>query len=258
MMKPSVFRSLRMSHKIILQEGAILIADAHYSQAYPQFYSFLQAVDSGKIKTKQLILMGDMFELLFGVIKQTHKDNAEEIALLNRLSKRIEIIYFEGNHDFGLQNVFPDIIVFPLQKQPQSTELNGQRVQLSHGDTNTPLGYQVYTKLIRNPVILFVIGLMDKACGHCIISWLKTRGEKKEPCYKIRGFKKIIHKRLKSLDSETVDLVIEGHFHQDLSFEVYGFDYINLASFACNQKYFTVQSNQEQLVLQETLFKESI
>jgi len=247
-----------MSHKLRLLEGAILIADAHYSQAYPQFYAFLQAIDSEKIKTKQLILMGDMFELLFGVIKQTHRDNEAEIALLNRLSKRIDIVYFEGNHDFGLQSVFPDILVVPLQEQPQISEFKGQRIQLSHGDTNTPLGYQVYTKLIRNPVILFLIGLVDKICGHCIISWLKSRGEKKDPCYKIRGFTDIIHKRLKPLESETVDVVIEGHFHQNLSFSLYGFDYINLASFACNQKYFTVQSNQEQLVLQETLFKESM
>jgi UDP-2,3-diacylglucosamine hydrolase len=107
-------------------------------------------------------------------------------------------------------------------------------------------------------VILFLIGLVDKVCAHCIISWLKRRGEKKNPCYKIIEFKDIIHRRLKSLNNETVDIVIEGHFHQDLSFALYGFDYINLASFACNQKYFTVQSNQEQLVLQETLFKESI
>jgi UDP-2,3-diacylglucosamine hydrolase len=247
-----------MSPKLILQEGAILIADAHYSKAYPQFHSFLQAVDSGTIETKQLILMGDMFELLFGVIRQTHQDNEEEIALLNRLSKRIEIIYFEGNHDFGLQKLFPDVVVFPLQEQPQILEFKEQSVQLSHGDTNTPLGYQVYTKLIRNPAILFVIGLVDKVCAHCIISWLKSRGEKKDPCYKIREFKEIIHKRLKPLAKESVDVVIEGHFHQDSSFTLYGFDYINLASFACNQKYFTVQSNEEQFVLQETLFKESM
>ena len=56
-----------MSPNITLQEGAILIADAHYSDKHPEFYAFLKALDSGQIKTKQLILMGDMFELLFGV-----------------------------------------------------------------------------------------------------------------------------------------------------------------------------------------------
>ena len=246
-----------MSHKMILQEGAILIADAHFSSKYPQFYFFLQALDSGDIKTEQLILMGDMFELLFGVIKQTHRDNAKEIALLNKLSKNIEIIYFEGNHDFGLKNIFPDIVIYPLQKQPQMAMFNEQKIQLSHGDTQTPMGYQVYTKLIRNPFILSCIGLIDKLCSHCIIRWLKARGEEKDPCYTIGQFEDIIHRRLKYLESETLDIVIEGHFHQNIKFPLYGFDYINLASFACNQKYFIVQSKDKQLCLQETRFKES-
>ena len=128
---------------------------------------------------------------------------------------------------------------------------------LSHGDTKTPLGYQIYTKLIRNPVILRLIGYIDILCLHCIVKWLKNRGVQKDPCYKIELFKKIILKRLRYLENESLDIVIEGHFHQNSSFEVYGFEYINLASFACNQKYFIVQSSKEQFFLQETLFKES-
>ncbi len=246
-----------MSHNIRLQEGAILVADAHFSSKYPQFYSFLQAIESEKIKTRQLILMGDMFELLFGVIKQTHKDNAKEIELLNRLSKKIEIIYFEGNHDFGLKRIFPDIMIFPLEQQPQIAVYGDQTVQLSHGDTRTPLGYRIYTKLIRNPFILGCIGVFDRFCAHCIIRWLKSRGEEKDPCYKINRFEDIIHKRLKYLEDEALDIVIEGHFHQNSNFKVYGFDYVNLASFACNHIYFIVQSKDKQFFLQETRFKES-
>jgi len=246
-----------MSHNITLQEGAILIADAHYSPEYPQFYTFLQALESGEIQTKQLILMGDMFELLFGVIKQTLIDNEKEVILLNTLSKNMEIIYFEGNHDFGLRKVFPNILIIPLEKQPQLTHFNEQKVQLSHGDTKTPLGYQIYTRLIRNSIILSVVGLLDKICLHCIIRWLKSRGEQKEPCYKIQNFMQIIAKRLKYLKHEDLDIVIEGHFHQDLKFKMYDFDYINLSSFACKRKYFIVQSKDKQFFLQETQFKES-
>jgi len=245
-----------MSHRMILQEGAILISDAHYSQKHPQFYAFLKALASGKIQTNQLILMGDMFELLFGVIKQTLCDNKEEIALLNKLSQRIEIIYFEGNHDFGLQKVFPDIRVIPLQEQPLTAKFNEQNVQLSHGDTKTPLGYKIYTKLIRNPLILSLIGLFDILCAHCIIKWLKSRGIEKDPCYKISLFKEMIQRRLGYLKGEALDIVIEGHFHQGLSYELHGFDYINLSAFACNHKYFIVQSSKGQLFLQETLLKE--
>ena len=246
-----------MSHKIILQEGAILIADAHYSAKYPHFFSFLKALGTGRIKTGQLILMGDMFELLFGVIKQTHVDNAEEIALLNRLSQEMEIIYFEGNHDFGLKEIFPHIRVYPLQEQPQVALFDEQQIQLSHGDTQTPFGYQLYTKLIRNPFVLSLVGVMDRLCSHCIIRWLKNRGEEKDPCYKIGNFDDIIKARLNYLEKERLDVVIEGHFHQNTKFPLYGFDYINLASFACNQKYFIVQSKDKQFSLQETRFKES-
>jgi len=243
-----------MSHKLVLQEGAILIADAHYSHKYPQFYSFLQAIDSGAIQTSQLILMGDMFELLFGVIGHTKKDNAKEVKLLNHIADKIEVIYFEGNHDFGLKNIFPHIKVFPLAAQPQIACFGDKRVMLSHGDTKTPLGYQIYTKLIRNPLILSVIGFIDILCAHCIIKRLKSRGIQKDPCYKIPLFHEIINRRLSYLKKETLDIVIEGHFHQNIGFKLFGFEYMNLASFACNQKYFIVQSNKEQLHLREMTF----
>jgi UDP-2,3-diacylglucosamine hydrolase len=240
-----------------IQEGAILVSDAHYCKEYPLFFSFLQDINNQTIKTTQLILMGDMFELLFGVIKKTIKDNEQEIQLLQEISEKIEVIYFEGNHDFGLKNIFPDIEVYPLQKQPIIAEFKNQKIQLSHGDTKTPFFYQLYTKLIRNPFILSIIGFIDISCSFCIVNWLKDRGEKKDPCYKIDLFEEIIHKRLSYLRSNSLDTVIEGHFHQDLTFDLYGFEYINLASFACNQKYFIVQSNKEQFYLQENLYKES-
>jgi len=243
-----------MSPKLTLQVGAILIADAHYSDKYPQFYSFLQAVDCGSIKTQQLILMGDMFELLFGLVGRTKKDNEKEVALLNKIAKKIEVVYFEGNHDFGLQSIFPNIKVFPLQSQPQIASFKNQKVMLSHGDTKTPLGYQVYTKIIRNPLVLWLIARLDILCGHCIIAKLKSKGVKKDPCYKIPLFEKIIHRRLSYLEDKDLDIVIEGHFHQNTAFNLHGFEYINLASFACNRKYFIVQSKQEQLHLQEIIF----
>lgn len=246
-----------MSPKLDLQEGAILIADAHYSEQNPYFFSFLKALDEGKIKTPQLILMGDMFELLFGKIKQTQRDNKKVITLLNRLSEKINVSYFEGNHDFSLKNLFPNIVIYPIQEQPQEVDFNKQKVMLSHGDTNLSFSYKLYTNIIRNCLALNILGLVNILCQNCIMKWLKNRGDNKDQCYKIPSFQEMISRRLRHLKDKPLDIVIEGHFHQNVSFDLYGFEYINLSSFACNQKYFIVQSSKEQLFLYETRFKES-
>ncbi len=237
-----------------LREGAILISDAHYSRKHPEFLEFLKDIASKKIETDQLIFLGDMFELLFGVISKTREENAEAISLIQKISESIEVIYFEGNHDFGLQRIFPSLQVFPLKEQPQVFQFKDQKVQLSHGDTKTPLGYQVYTQLIRNPWILSMVGLIDKLCSHCIIKWLKSRGQRKDPCYKIKLFDNIIKNRLSYLESEAIDVVIEGHFHQNRAFKMYGFEYINLSAFACNRTYFIVQSSKGQFALKSVQF----
>ena len=58
-----------------LHDGAILIGDAHYSHLRPQFLDFLKTIASGKIKTTQLILMGDIFDQLFGGVAFTLERN---------------------------------------------------------------------------------------------------------------------------------------------------------------------------------------
>ncbi len=246
-----------MSPNLILQEGAILIADAHYSEQHPHFFSFLKALDEGRIKTTQLVLMGDMFELLFGKIKQTQMDNEKVISLLNGLSEKIQVVYFEGNHDFALKSVFPGMVIYPIEEQPQETNFNKQKLMLSHGDTRLPLSYRLYTKIIRNFWSIFILNIINSLCTNCIMKWLKNRGEHKDQCYKISFFKEMISRRLEHLKDKPLDIVIEGHFHQNISFELYKFEYINLASFACNQKYFIVQSSNGQFSLHETRFKES-
>jgi len=54
-----------MYHK--LQKGAILLADAHYpNHKKEEFVSFLEEIKTKKLFASQLILMGDIFDLLVG------------------------------------------------------------------------------------------------------------------------------------------------------------------------------------------------
>lgn len=238
-----------------LQEGAILIADAHCAPWRTPFIDFLHALESGEIVTPQLILMGDIFDMLYGPIPRSYRYNTEGIDLLNRLCKKIEIIYLEGNHDFLLGDLFPDMAVVRRENQPIVMDYQGKKVALSHGDSTMGLGYELYTVLIRNPLLLAFLRTLDTLGKGFIIAWLEAQMKRKSHCRVIEDFEQLIKKRLKAAESGLFDILIEGHFHQNRSIKFPQFDYINVGAFACNERYFTVQSIQNKTLLREAVFR---
>jgi UDP-2,3-diacylglucosamine hydrolase len=238
-----------------LKEGAILIADAHCAPWRTSFIDFLRALESGEIRTPQLILMGDIFDMLFAPIPKFHHDNREGIELLNLLSENIEIFYLEGNHDFLVTEIFPNIFVVPRQQQPIILRYGEERIAFSHGDQMMGMGYEIYTRLIRNPIILRLLGVIDRWGGNFIVKWLERRMRQKSHCHKIDNFEALIDKRMKLIHSAEYNLLIEGHFHQNCTFDFPKTGYINLGAFACNERYFTVQSTLDKPLLNEAVFR---
>lgn len=238
-----------------LQEGAILIADAHCAPWRTSFIDFLHALESGEIVTPQLILMGDIFDMLYGPIPRSYRYNTEGIDLLNRLCKKIQIIYLEGNHDFLIGDLFPEMIVVRRESQPIVMDHSGKKIALSHGDTTMGLGYEVYTALIRNPMILAILRVLDTLGNGFIVEWLEAQMKRKSHCRDIDDFEALTKKRLSGFKSGSADVLIEGHFHQNRSIKFPQFDYINVGAFACNERYFTVQSIQNKTLLHEAVFR---
>jgi len=238
--------------RFVLKEGAILVADAHCAPWRPAFIDFLRAVESKEIRTPQLILMGDVFDLLFGDIDATLTLNRDSIALLNTLAERVEILYLEGNHDFRLTTLFPHIKVVPRQQQPLIAAFGEQKIALSHGDTHMGIGYAIYTALIRNGTILKVLNRLDQWRGEFIVKRLIAMMKGKHHCRSIDNFSELIRKRLFGAAASEADVIIEGHFHQNIAFELArGVRYINLGAFACNERYYGVQSFHNRIILEE-------
>ncbi len=239
-----------MSPSFEIKEGAFIIADAHYCAHRPELKSFLQKIASGFLQPTQLLLMGDIFDTLFGPIPYTLEANKEMIALLNAIAQKIEVIYLEGNHDFCLEGIFQNIKVYPLTAQPLTCNYKNKTIYLAHGDHSEKLGYKIYTAWIRNRFVLIFLKYLDLLGNHFILKKLDNYLQKKEDCNHFKTFKAYIAARLKKRFSHSCDYFIEGHFHQNRSFRVDDFIYINLAAFACNQRYFIVQSSQEELLLE--------
>jgi UDP-2,3-diacylglucosamine hydrolase len=237
---------------IELKEGAFVISDAHYSHIRPELLYFLKAIHTKQLQPTQLILMGDIFDTLFGNVPYTQEINSEAVQILNDISNKIEVVYLEGNHDFNLKKVFPKVKVFGIKQQPLKVRYDSKSILLAHGDIESPTLYNVYTSIVRNPFVISLLNILDSISGHWIINRLDEYLSKKDDCKEFRGFREFIDKRLG--DKYTCNYFIEGHFHQNKSLEFEDFTYINLAAFACNQRYFIVNSIQDVGLLEENIF----
>jgi UDP-2,3-diacylglucosamine hydrolase len=211
-------------YNIDIKEGAIFVADSHYPHHGDDFLTLLLSIDKGDIKTQQLFLMGDNFDLLFGYNTYIQTYSSQAIALLQKLSEKLEIHYFEGNHDFCLFDIFPNMNVYSRDNQPIDFILNDKIVSISHGDKYmTGIGYCLYSKILRNKLTLRMLQPLSKS----IIDNRMNKLSKKEICQTFNGFEKHVEGILKHYKNS--DLVIEGHFHQS---KVLG-KYISLPSQAC-------------------------
>ncbi len=226
---------------IELKDGAIFVADAHYQKGIrEEFYHFLIDLNSDKLKTKQLILMGDMFDLLVGNVIYTIKQNRSIIELLNHLSNKISIIYLEGNHDFNLKEIFPNINIIPIEQQPIIIKYHTKKLALAHGDKFENATYKFYQKIIRDKIVLKFLNNLDEMLDYKISKEILKSQKDKKLCKKLNNFHLKAKQKLKFYDitHNRFDLICEGHYHIDESFAFEKTEYKIFSSFACDKSYF--------------------
>ena len=215
-----------------MKDDAIFIADAHFNKKNREFLTFLKKVESKEIVTSQLFLMGDIFDFITGECKYFIKQNSIVINLLNKLSKQIEIVYLEGNHDYNLKILFPNIQVIKRENQPFLAKFEDKTVALSHGDNFINWKYDLFCKIIRNSIFLKFMNFID--INFFISKKIEEALVKKSICHTIKNFEEIVSKRVKNYDANTI---IEGHYHQGNSYFLDEKLYINIPSLCCQKEY---------------------
>ena len=247
----------------VIKEGAIFIADAHENVNRDGFLKFLRAVDSGEIKEPpQIFLLGDMFDFLTGEGEYTREFYSEHLNLINKISQKVEIFYFEGNHDFRLSNLFnktreiwderemlhyKSVRVYDIYDQPANFKtINEERVQIAHGDIFLPFVDKYTLRFLRLRWFLKFMNALDKFLNFKISKAILAKLTKKNLDYKTPNIKELMSKHLQGYEA---GIVIEGHYHQGEQFNIYDKSYINLPCFACEQSYFVVEYAQQKLNL---------
>jgi UDP-2,3-diacylglucosamine hydrolase len=237
-----------MSHKLL--QKAVIVGDVHFDEHHQQFLTLLEKIKSKEIKTPQLILLGDIFDLLFGGIDITIKRNQKAISIIADIAKDIEVVYFEGNHDFNLQCIFEPLHVksIPISEQPALFTCNEKVVALSHGDVFGSPGYNIYTSIVRSNITLKILSFINTLFGNFIINNLDKYLNKKIQCKEFENFEQYITNKIKKHYIK-YDYVIEAHYHQNKTFKIDNTIYTNISAFACKQRYFVVQSQNNEYLL---------
>ncbi|MDD3055007.1 MAG: metallophosphoesterase [Aliarcobacter sp.] len=221
-----------------IKPDAIFVADSHFNNKNQELLTFLKKVESKKILTSQLFLMGDMIDFISGESRYFVQQNSEVINLLNELSNEIEIIYLEGNHDYNLKNLFANIQVIKRENQPLLAEFEEKTVAISHGDNFINWKYNLYCKFIRNTVFLKVMNFLD--VNYFISKKIENALLSKNICHKMNNFEHIVKRRLENYNT---DIVIEGHYHQGVEYIFDNKKYINIPSLCCQKKYMKISKS---------------
>lgn len=226
-----------MSHNLHVKNGAFFVADAHESQDKRRsFGKFLDDICSGKLQPTQLFLMGDMYDILIGNIKYSQTMWSEQINKIDEIAKKIDVFYFEGNHDFNLEDLFLHVKIFSMKNQPQYFNTEKGILALSHGDCFESFFYKIYTAFIRSKITIFILQLFEKISGNAIAKYMTKKLERKKICEKIQNFNSVIDSKIDNY--QNCNYIVEGHYHQNTIFEYKNIIYINFGSFACDKVYY--------------------
>lgn len=235
-----------MPEQIVVKSSAIFIADSHENENRENFWYFLCALKSGEIKTPQLFLMGDMFDFLAGECEFFVKFYERYIHTVDELGEKMEIYYFEGNHDFNLARLFKNVKAYPIGAQPvKFASEYGQSVLIAHGDIFLPFVSKYALRFLRVKIFLKTMNFFDKFLKFKFSKQILNKLKRKILDYKIPNFKNLVEAKIHRYNAfYEADVVIEGHYHQGEQYTIGKQKYINIPSFACEQSYFVVEYDQ--------------
>jgi len=127
-----------------------------------------------------------------------------------------------------------------------------KKIYIAHGDFDGPFFYRLYTKLIRSQITVTLLNAIDSLFNHLIWKKLDLYLSKKNDCNEFENFENFVIKHIKNYNN--CDYFIEGHYHQNKMVTYNNLIYMNLAAFACNQRYFIVKSSKHKEILEENIF----
>ncbi len=202
-----------------IMSDAVVISDLHLGSDNCQaklITQFLELLASQSIRTKRLIINGDVFDSIdFRRLKKTHW---KVLSLLRRLSDKIEVIWTCGNHD-GPAEIISHLLGVEVHEE-YIFDSGGRKIMVLHGhrfddfiDDHPVLtwladvAYNTLQKLDRRHYVARLAKSRSKIFLHCLdkVEDRSTAYAKHNQC----------------------DVVICGHTHHAIHKQRHTIEYVN-------------------------------
>jgi UDP-2,3-diacylglucosamine hydrolase len=198
----------------------------------------------------ELFIVGDLFDYWFEFRRVYQKGFYRTLAALKDLSeKKIKLHYFIGNHDFLHRDFFEKEIGALMYGDSLSTELNGKKFFIAHGDgmVSNDTGYNILKWILRNKFFQSLYSLLHPDLGIAIAS----RTSKTSRTYtdkKNYGEVDGLYEAAKKKIDEGYDYVLFGHLHKYIWKTYKQGNYINLGSWLDKPCYGILRSQKFEIV----------
>lgn len=197
---------------------AIFIADAHLMSPedhnYRLLLRFLGELE-GRLDT--LYIVGDLFDFWMGFPSQPFTQFTAVLDALERLVLGgCRLVYYEGNHDFHLGDVFEHRLKAEIHTGPSIETVQGRRLYICHGDqiNQNDRGYQLLRFLFRTRLVAVCVRYFPPAWAEKVRSVLQKRSR---AAYHVKAsrwdYRKILLDFARTLPKKGCDGMVAGHFH---------------------------------------------
>jgi UDP-2,3-diacylglucosamine hydrolase len=191
----------------------------------------------------QLFLLGDIFDFWVGngnAFYQHYKDVVDSLVLFRNSGGKV--FYFEGNHDFHIDQFWTRRFNIPVIKDISIFNIDGVNIRIEHGDFINPNDekYLSYRESIRQPWVYQLAHILPGRFTKWLGDHLSAKSRKKSKNYAIHNqqeIKKMIRlyaeiEYEKSLKHHPFEVIITGHMHvqDDYTFEDKKLRSINLGT----------------------------
>lgn len=199
----------------------IFIADAHLrAPADTNYRKLLRFLDTLPADTGTLYILGDLFEFWIGhrTVPYPHY-----LPVLDRfrglVAQGVEIVYFEGNHDFHMGTFFEQTLRARIYTGPALLDLDGKKVFLCHGDeiNGGDYGYRLLRFLFHSTLTRMLARVVPPALPSLIADRMGRSSRKHHAGRREKwDYAALVRAFAARKFEEGCDVVVTGHFHLPL------------------------------------------